>query len=255
MKVHHYLAVLGLWTFVFGLFMGITAFIAAGGVILMASGLLRIGIGTNQTRTPLNQPHVRVAVPIEEPYICPVFEIRLFEQKMVDAGLMQKHEMSACESLSCNPCLSTQRALLNYQDAKKQREFADHQRRLAESAKRREAERRLRFYDLWSGRLDGKTMPQLVEMGIPYEMGLAYINGDDFYISSDLEQVWVRGEPIKASYSKNNELPNVSADDGYIARMTKASEELNRRRREKDLLEKRAVLAEQLSTMRNFLSY
>lgn len=38
---------------------------------------------------------------------CSVYEVRLTQQKMVDAGIIEQHELSVCEDKDCNNCYAT----------------------------------------------------------------------------------------------------------------------------------------------------
>lgn len=55
------------------------------------------------------EPKVKSVEPTEPPYMCPMYEIRLLENKLVDAGIIKEHEVSICDTTKCDDCRPTRR--------------------------------------------------------------------------------------------------------------------------------------------------
>lgn len=53
--------------------------------------------------------------PTADPYSCPLFEVRLLENKLVDAGIIKEREMSICGSDECDDCQNTHKIIMAYE--------------------------------------------------------------------------------------------------------------------------------------------
>lgn len=79
------------------------AFVAMAGTIFFALVLKGVGMLVAADK----QPRAIQQAPQDKSFECAVYEIRLTEQKMVEAGVIQKNEMTICDNESCQNCAQT----------------------------------------------------------------------------------------------------------------------------------------------------
>lgn len=81
-------------------------------VIFLMGALVTTGksIGASKVRKELeSHTNYEPSETGDEPFACDALVTRVFEQRLVDAGIMKAHEMTVCEDTACRDCAPTRK--------------------------------------------------------------------------------------------------------------------------------------------------